>query len=311
VSPELACAVLSYRDEPGLVAAVQSVVDQGEPVEIVVVNSGGGDPEGRLRAAGIKVPVLSFDYRLFPGAARNVGIDNTGAPYVSFLAADCVAEPGWVAGRLREHRRGAFAVAATLTNAEPAHLAAWASYLVLHNRVAVADRSQTRLLYGLSYDRRLFARYGRFLEHLRAGEDTEFNARFRDAHPIAKAADVRTAHRYPTTAGGLLRDAFRRGRLQATMRGQIASRPRPRSFLVAANALLNVPYAFRFAWRAPAEVRPRLLCACALVAPAGIAYALGALSTTVQAYRVTTPASRHAPSKTRPDSDLSAPLATE
>ncbi len=289
MQPELACGVLSYRDEPGLVDAVRSILAQGDPVEVIVVNSGGGDPASRLTAAGISVPVVSTGERLYPGGARNVVVDRTQAPYVSFLAADCIAEPGWVAGRLREHRRGAVAVAATVTNAEPGSRASWAAYLLLHNRLVTADSSQPHSLYGLSYDRRLFERYGAFAEDLRAGEDTEFNARFSGEHAIVKPPDVGTAHRYPTTTRAFIRDAFRRGRLQATMLGAIAGR-RPRSLLVATRAVLNVPHALRFVLDAPRDDRGRLLGAYVLVMPGGLVYALGALTTAVRPYRSTPPA---------------------
>src|SRR5438477_9948520 len=108
---ELACAVLSLGDEPGLMAAVTSLLEQDEPVELVIVNSGGNDPEGRLQAAGLDVRAVNRPEPLYPGAVRNLGIQTTRAPYVSFLAADCVALPGWAAGRLREHRAGAAMVA--------------------------------------------------------------------------------------------------------------------------------------------------------------------------------------------------------
>ena len=308
---ELACAVLSYRDEPALVAAVRSLLEQGEEIELVVVNSGGGDPAGRLQADGIDVPVVNVRERLFPGGARNVGIDATTAPYVAFLAADCIAEPGWIAGRLREHGRGAVAVASTLTNVYRDSRAAWASYLLLHNRLVTADSSVPRALYGLSYDRRLFARYGRFAEDLRAGEDTDFNARVLEVHPIVKAPDVRTAHRYPTTPAAMARDAARRGRLQATMLGQIDGRARPRSFLVAARAVLNVPHALRFAWNAPNGVRADLLRASPLVVAGGAAYAAGALTTIVRPYPTQIPAHQSGASRTRRDSGQSGLLAKE
>ena len=297
---ELACAVLSYRDEPALIAAVRSLLEQEEEVELVVVNSGGGDPAGRLQAEGVDVPVVNVPERLYPGGARNVGIDATTAPYLAFLAADCIAEPGWVAGRLRDHRGGAVAVASTLTNAYRDSRAACASYLLLHNRLVTADSTVPRALYGLSYDRRLFALYGRFAEDLRSGEDTEFNARFMAAYPIVKAPDVRTAHRYPTTPAAMFRDAFRRGRLQATMLGRIDGRARPRSFLVTARAVLNVPHALQFAWNAPNGSRSRHLGAWPLIAAGGAAYAAGALTTVLRPYP-TGPMPSSGRSRTPPD----------
>jgi len=41
--PELAVVVIGYRAPPDLAAAVRSVLDQSIPLEIVVVNSGGGN----------------------------------------------------------------------------------------------------------------------------------------------------------------------------------------------------------------------------------------------------------------------------
>jgi hypothetical protein len=60
VTAEIACAVLSYRDEPFLVEAVRSLLEQSVPVEVVVVNSGGGDPRPTARSCGIEPPGLQF-----------------------------------------------------------------------------------------------------------------------------------------------------------------------------------------------------------------------------------------------------------
>ncbi len=278
MTPELACAVLSFRDEPGLIDAVRSVLDQSDPVEVVVANSGGGDPAARLAAAGIDLRVISFEERLYPGGVRNVGIEATEAPYVAFLAADCIAEPGWVAGRLREHRAGAAAVASSVWNAFPDSTCAWASLLLLHSRLTELNKPGQRLLYGLSYDRRLFERYGLFREDLRAGEDTEFNARLGPEARVVAARGVRTAHRYPTEIPAMLQDAYRRGRLQAAMLGAIAGGGSPKTATVVSRGPQNILRSFRCAWRAPREQRRRFLSAWPLVPVAGVVYAAGAVS---------------------------------
>lgn len=278
MTPELACAVLSYRDEPYLVDAVRSVVDQDVPVEVVVVNSGGGDPGARLTAAGLQVPVYSFPERMYPGGARNVGIDATRAPYVAFLAADCLAEPGWAAARLREHRGGAAAVASPPANAYPESRAAWAAFLLLHNRRLAVNRPEQRLLYSLSYERSLFERFGRFRDDLRAGEDTELNTRLELEVPIVLAADARTAHRYPTRVRAMLRDAFQRGRLQASMQGAIEGRG-PRRVRVATRGPRNVLRSLVVATRTAGPDRARMLHAWPLVLVGGIVYTVGALTT--------------------------------
>jgi glycosyltransferase involved in cell wall biosynthesis len=285
MSAELACAVLSYRDEPHLADAVLSVLRQDVPVEVVVVNSGGGDPRARLRDAGIHVPVHSVEGRLFPGAVRNIAIGLTRAPYVAFLAADCLAAPGWAAARLREHRAGAVAVASAMANADPESVAARAGLLMLYNQRLAATRPDRRLYYSMSYDRRLFERLGPFREDLRAGEDTEFNARIpREARKVF-AADALTVHRFPTAAGMLLRDAFRRGRLQAAMLGAIQGRG-PRRARVCLWAQLNVGRSLLIAARSRGPERARMMSALPLVVAGSAAYAIGALTTPATAAAV-------------------------
>ncbi len=278
MAPDIACGVLSFRDEPGLVDAVRSLLTQSVAAEVVVVNSGGGSPAERLAAAGLSVSVFTRDERLYPGAARNIAIKQTSAPFVSFLAADCVALPGWIAGRLREHRGGAVAVAGSLTNAYPESTTAWASLLLLHSRMLEVIAPRRRLLYGLSYDRRLFEHYGRFREDLRAGEDTEFNGRFDADHSIAAPRDVRTAHRYPTSLAHLFSDAYRRGRLHAAMLGVISNGPsgRPRSVFVLSHTPSTALSVLDCVRRSPGSDRVRLLRALPLAALAGAFYAAGA-----------------------------------
>jgi glycosyltransferase involved in cell wall biosynthesis len=272
----LACAVLSLRNEPGLTAAVRSLIAQEEPVEVVVVNSGGRDPTETLREAGIEVPVMHREERLYVGGARNIGIEATQAPYVAFLAADCIAMPGWVGGRLRRHRAGALAVASSLVNAYPRSSCAWASYMLLHTmRMPGAPLDQSSR-YSVSYVRGLFARFGRFREDLRTGEDTEFHQRLADTVAIAWAPDVRTAHRYPTAFVSLMMDQYTRGRLRARMSEQIAGQPCRRD--IAWKTLRYAPARIRNAWRwAEDGWRLRMLGAWPLVVPAAVAYSIGAL----------------------------------
>ena len=93
--------------------------------------------------------------------------------------------------------------------------------LVLHDRLVAAGESIPHALYGLSYDRSLSIATAASLRNCeRERTRSSTHGSFLD-HPIVKPPDVRTAHRYPTTVGGLLRDAFRRGQLQATMLGRI------------------------------------------------------------------------------------------
>jgi glycosyltransferase involved in cell wall biosynthesis len=277
---DLACVVLSLRNEPGLIPAVQSLLAQGIPIEIVVVNSGGGAPEETLRRAGIRAQVIAREERLNPGAARNLGIAATRAPYIAFLAADCLAEPGWAAGRLREHGHGALAVASAVTNAYPHSWCAWASYIMrFSGRVpGIRVPQHRRRLYGVSYARELFERCGLFREDLRTGEDTEFNSRLAGNVPIRWAPDVRAAHRHPTNLIALLSDQYRRGVGIAHALYEI--RGTPHHWGIAWDNLVGVPRFIKDTWLGvDPQYRRRLIGASLLLPLAAPAYALGALLT--------------------------------
>ena len=280
MSADLAVAVLALRADPRLADALRSLLDQDTEAELVVVNSGGGDAAAVVRGAGLDVPVVERDERLFPGAVRNLGIDATSAPYVAFLAADCLARPGWIAERLRAHREGVAAVASTLENASPESRWATAAWLFHHHRTGPYASPSRRLLYGLSLERSVFERRGRFREDLRAGEDTEFRERLAGER-VEWAPGVRTAHRYATDASGALADAHRRGRLDAAMFGRL--RGRQYRLSIAAGAPAQAAGALAAARRAPAHERKRLLAAQPLLVPVAAAYAAGALSSSPRA----------------------------
>jgi len=271
----LACVVMGLGNPASLVDAVRSLQSQDLPVEIVVVNSGGGHPVERLRAAGIEVKVVHRPDVLYPGAVRNLGIAATTAPFVSFLAADCQAEPGWVRARLERHLAGLPAVSSSVTPARPRNLWSWVSYLNLFALRMPGVPPETALHYGVSYERGLFARFGLFEENLRSGEDSEFNQRLKGI-PFAWTPEVRSAHLHPTTLASLLRDQYGRGARIAAAWERLSGRPSRR--LVAVSAFRRVPALLRAAWRAaePGQ-RAYIAIAVALMPPAIVAYALGAL----------------------------------
>ncbi len=276
--PELACVVLALAHPPELIEAVRSLVDQEAPVEIVVVHSNGRGISARLAAAGFSSPrvaCIERSERLLPGAARNLGIAASRAPFIAFLAADCRAEPGWVAARLAAHRAGAPAVASAVTNLYAKNLAAWASYLALFARRMPGTPEPEALRYGVSYARDLFDRFGTFREDLRTGEDTEFHQRLGAQVPIAWAPEVRTAHRHPQRLSALWVDQFRRGRRSAAAWSNLAG---PSARRVAADALTRIPACLRIAWHGSRPGERAWIAAASLALPgAALAYAAGAL----------------------------------
>lgn len=229
-SPELAVVVLAVGAPKETVTAVRSLLNQSPPVEIVVVNSGGGDMGRRLREAGIDVKVVERAERLYVGAARNLGIEATRATYVAFLASDCRATPGWARQRLKAHREGHLAVGSAVANSNPGNPFAWAHHFSLWPR-RLPTLKENGLAFGASYHRWLFKKYGMFRPDLRTAEDSEFHYRLRKDHEPVWRPQVRTIHANPTGFFTLLRDQYQRGSRAARAGFELKRPPFPRNLL--------------------------------------------------------------------------------
>ena len=208
-TPELCTVVMSYRNERTVLEAVASLRDQDVPLEIVVSHSGGGDTPELMSRAGIAC--VASERRRLPGATRNAGVAATTAPFVSFLEGDCLAAPGWAAGRLARHRAGAVAVGCALEPLDPGPCSR-AAWLVEHSaRMPVSPPYDA--LHGVSFARSTLARFGPFPEDTLVGEDTEVSHRLLESGTeVEWAPEVVTVHRYPTTVHGLIGEAWARGR---------------------------------------------------------------------------------------------------
>lgn len=205
------CAiVLSHGNEDCVLEAVDSLLGQDVELEVLVSHSGGG-PTPEMLKTRPGVGVVSSTARRLPGAARNAGVAATRAPLVSFLAADCVAAPGWAAGRLRRHEAGAQALASALLpyRETPSARAMW---LVEHAARMPLSRPGSGGLHGVSYTRELLLRHGPFPEDRLIGEDTYMNDRIAGSGvEIEWAPEVVALHRYPTSLGSALAQSFDRG----------------------------------------------------------------------------------------------------
>jgi glycosyltransferase involved in cell wall biosynthesis len=269
---------MAYGLRPTLAAAVRSVTAQRPSAEIVVVHSGEGNPTEHLAQAGVNVRVIRSETRLFPGAARNVGIAATRAPIVAFLADDCIAQPGWIEARLAAHQSGAASVSSALLCHKPGNLVAFAAHLSLYTRRLPGASPDLALRYGASYQRSLFDRYGLFREDIEGGEDTDFHMRLAEIERPIWRPDVQTIHTGPEALGAFLTTQSQRGRRMAESLRAIGG---PTNKTVATDAVARtrriLVEALRFT---PANERWRVRLAAPLIALGNIAYARGALSAT-------------------------------
>ncbi len=286
--PAMTVVVMAYQNQATVVQAVASVVDQidgTDSVEVVLVTSGGDSSAALVRDTFPEVKVVESSARLMPGGARNAGVAASKGQILAFLAADCVAEPGWVSSRLAAHREGFPVVAGAMTSLGPHRPWTWASNLVLFRHRLTGRSAQTvapsdPAAHGLSFDRSVLERLGPFDAGRRVGEDTEMALRVGAAGlPIWFDPAVRTAHRGPTDTRAMVVGHHRRGR-QAVSAARAAGALDPISpgRAVAAAAvvtLTEVSSALSLGWRYSRHERLRLVAAAPWVVLAVIATVSG------------------------------------
>ena len=194
------CAYLSrHRIDRALGALRNQDVD--EPFEVIAVVSGDDGCESHLESAHPDVRIVSSRLRIFPGRARNLGINAARAPVIAFVPDDGVADSGWLRARLCHHRRGVPLVAGGISNGTPTSIVGTAGYYVEYTAsmpvLAVLERQPVP--HTLSYAHDVFDTAGMFPEIDVPGEDTLLNQRCVDlgiSHVIEPAAAM--GHLNPT-----------------------------------------------------------------------------------------------------------------
>ncbi len=276
---ELAVIVMGIEGDPRVMDGVASLLVQDVPIEIAVVNTGAPSLRPRLIPYLDRIVLVEADVVRRPGGTRNLGVEATTAPIVAFLAADCIASPGWAAKRLMAHKQGHRAVATALRPAPDVSgsipAASWASYALLHFRRAPEYPPDHVARYGASYERVLFEKHGLFRKDLRIGEDTDFNRRVARSTALAWAPEVVTLHHYPKSIGQGLRDAFDRG---ANSYAWFAGKTRHPLSASVKRAIGSWHYARRLVRLTSGETKAALHRAAPLIALFAMAYGYGAVA---------------------------------
>ena len=178
-SPPVSIIIASYNSASTIEDCLRALAPQCGPeaAEVVVVDSGGDDSGARIEAGFPWVRLIRSEERLYPGGARNLGIEGTRGRVIAFIDADCIADLEWVR-RIREaHQRPAAVIGGVIEIARPRGPLDWAAYFCsFHLWMPGAPEGPTDDIPTccLSVKRDAFERYGPFRPH-GFSSDTEFN----------------------------------------------------------------------------------------------------------------------------------------
>ena len=159
IDAEVCVIVMAVDADPNAPAAVRSVINQPIAAEIVLVNTGTGSFASLLPPQMMRrITLVESAGRRFAGGTRNLGIENSKAPIVAFLAADCLAQPDWLQARMDAHKSGHDLVSSSIKpsadQSGSISSASWASYVLIHShRAPRATFGPKSLFFGLSYIR--------------------------------------------------------------------------------------------------------------------------------------------------------------
>jgi glycosyltransferase involved in cell wall biosynthesis len=177
------------------------------PFEVVVVDNGSRDATPRLVESHPVGARLLHEPTRGPYAARNTGMAAGRGEIIALTDADCVPQPGWLAGGVRAIRDGADVVGGAIVQRASAAPTVWerydrATYLRQERFVREQRFAATANLFVRTA---VVADIGGFRPELVASGDLEFGHRATDAgYALAYSADAPVLHHPRTT----LRDVW-------------------------------------------------------------------------------------------------------
>ncbi len=176
---EVSVIIPSYNSGETILGCLESLYSQTVlPKEIIIVDSSEDDTVEIIRQHYPEVRVIVYDHRVFPGPARNHGVQEATNPVVAFIDADCLAVPAWVETIEAHHAEGHMIVGGAIEPADMDDAVAWAAHLYEFREFFPVGEARTVLhipTCNISYQRELFLEHEGFPNAYYPQEDLLFN----------------------------------------------------------------------------------------------------------------------------------------
>jgi GT2 family glycosyltransferase len=146
---------------------------------VVVVDSSSDSTPRIVEREFPSVRLIHLDKRTFAGAARNIGVRATLAPFCLMIDSDCIARPDLIERMLARHRESHYAaVGGSLRNGTPRSLSGCIGYLMEFKEfmpTAPARLVSSVPTANVTYRREALENYGCFDDDMWLAEDILFN----------------------------------------------------------------------------------------------------------------------------------------
>jgi GT2 family glycosyltransferase len=221
--PEISVIIASYNASATIercLGALTTMVT-AVPFEVVVVDSSQDRTAELIASRFPEVTLLKVATRLYPGDARNLGVERARADILAFTDADCIVNPRWIEEISEAHRTSGLVAGGSVDNGNPESMISWANYFC--EFTAWMPTGPARPLPEiptacLSVKRRAFEDFGPFIGGTLCS-DSEFCWRLaRAGSPPVFVPSMRVAHLSVTQPSVYLVRKWRHGRAFARVR---------------------------------------------------------------------------------------------
>lgn len=180
-APLVTVIVPCYNSEQTIRRCLNAILEQNTsiPYDVTVVDSSVDETPRIVAKEFPAVRLIHLEKRKFAGAARNIGVRATRAPFCLMIDSDCIARSDLIERMIARHREEAYAaVGGSMRNGTPKSLSGWTGYLLEFKEFIPSAPERvvsTVPTANATYRREALERHGYFDQDMWLGEDILFN----------------------------------------------------------------------------------------------------------------------------------------
>lgn len=176
--PLVSVIIPCYNSAKTIEACLHYVFQQQTSIsyEVIVVDSSTDETPTIVREKFPAVKLIHLDQQTYPGAGRNIGVEQARGEFIAFIDSDCVAADNWLEKGVEAVKKGNPIVGGSVQNTNPGPIS-WPDYFLTFNEFMPSmPKREVQFMPTCNFfiTSKAFQKAGGFREDLLAGEDTLF-----------------------------------------------------------------------------------------------------------------------------------------